>query len=265
MMKIWKLASEMTLLLLMAVPAPAEGEGRSSLYDMAVGQLGEESAAADGGAPSERLSEGAASHTDENGMTALMRASREGNDWTLRLLLESGADVNARDREGWTALMYAVRYQNSRSIVSLLIDHGASVRVRNLHNATPLLIAASYNQNPDVISLLLQDRSGAEEEVFNAFILAIEDEASSPLVKEAKLDVFFKKGIPVNGYFRGLTPLMYACKYNSSSLAANRLLERGADASMLGKEDKRALDYALENPSFPHDRVFRTLLGGKDS
>lgn len=242
----------------------AGGKRKPSLYDMALDQIDSDAVVPNSGAAARQIPVNDIDRTDENGVTALMRAAKEGNDWTVRLLLDSGADVNARDSEGWTALMYAVRHQNNYNIVSLLAGSGASLKVRNRHNATPLLLAAAYTQNPDILALLLDGRSGAEEEVFNAFILAVEEEKSPSLIKEAKLEAFFRKGVPVNGYFRGLTPLMYACRYNSTSLAARCLLERGADISLQDGADKNALDYALENPSFPHDRVFNLLVKGKD-
>ena len=99
----------------------------------------------------------------------------------------------------------------------------------------------------------------AEEEVFNAFILAVKDTSASLPTMKGKIQAFIKKGIPVNGFFRGLTPLMYACSYNTNSQAAGLLLEKGADASLKGLDGKTALDYALENPAFPHDRVFDAL------
>ncbi len=239
---------------------PDGSRDRQSLYDIAVGQLAPETTVDEN--PSETY-RAEANDADENGITPLMLAAKEGNDWAVRKLLEAGADANARDKDGWTALMYAVRYQNSSDIVTLLKDGGASLRVRNSHNTTPLLLASSYSRNPDILSILLQGRSGAEEEVMRAFILAVQDDVSGPAVKEEKLRIFIKKGVPVNGFFHGLTPLMYACKYGSSSLAVRCLLEKGANMTLRGEDGRTALDYALENPSFPHDSVFDILMGGK--
>lgn len=231
------------------------------MYEWAVGQLASET---DSTGVDELSSFRAESNdADENGITPLMLAAKEGNDWSVRMLLEAGADVNARDKDGWTALMYAVRYQNSSSIITMLQNGGAYLRIRNTHNATPLLLAAVYSRNPDVLSILLAGRSGSEEEVMRAFVLAVKDDMSSPPIKEEKIKTFLRKGVPVNGYFHGLTPLMYACRYGASSLTARCLLERGADMSLHSEDGRTALDYALENPAFPHDRVFSILMEGK--
>lgn len=48
--------------------------------------------------------------TDKNGLTALMKAARHGEDWTgLRQLVEAGADLAKRDSKGRTALDLALQ------------------------------------------------------------------------------------------------------------------------------------------------------------
>lgn len=42
---------------------------------------------------------------DENGWTALMYASKKGHTVVVKELLENGADVNAKNKTGKTALM----------------------------------------------------------------------------------------------------------------------------------------------------------------
>lgn len=80
----------------------------------------------------------------DNGTTALMVASgigwvegvthewsRDQNEQTVNLLLELGADVNARDLDGRTALMGAA-HKGRSEIVQLLVDHGADMAVRDV-------------------------------------------------------------------------------------------------------------------------------------
>jgi ankyrin repeat protein len=65
--------------------------------------------------------------TDRFGKTALMRAALNNHFDVVVLLIESGADVNAKDRDGQTALMYAASALNSE-VMDLLLAKGASAR-----------------------------------------------------------------------------------------------------------------------------------------
>ena len=68
---------------------------------------------------------------DSSGCTLLMMAARAGNDREVKNLILSGAKVNLKDKEGWNALMYAVRYQQNESIIDELISSGINVKEKN--------------------------------------------------------------------------------------------------------------------------------------
>ena len=66
-----------------------------------------------------------------NGETALMMASRTGNVAAMKVLLDHGADVNAKETlRGTTALMWAAA-QGHPAAVQLLIERGADVSARS--------------------------------------------------------------------------------------------------------------------------------------
>lgn len=204
-----------------------------------------------------------ANTADAHGVTPLMTALKDGNDWEVNALLYSGADVNAADKEGWTPLMYAVRYQNSEKLVSTLIGHGAGIRVQNKYNTTPLTIAAQYSENPSILSQLLAAYSAGENEVFKALIYAITGNASSDRIRLAKVQLFVDKGTPLNRFWEGKTPLMYAAETGSSTPLIALLVKNGAIISTRTSDRKTAFDFAQVNTTLPHDQIYWSLNTGR--
>lgn len=198
---------------------------------------------------------------DARGVTPLMRAARSGNDVALEELLARGADVNLRDSEGWTALMYAVRWQNNLGIVNTLIESGAHVRVRNNYNVTPLLMAAAYSGNAGIVARLLHDRAPTDEEVMRAFVFALTARDEDPYVTRAKVREFLNIGVPLNALWEGQTPLMYAAQYATSTALIRDLLDAGSDPLITTGDGKTAFDFAKENPALEHDDVYWVLNG----
>jgi hypothetical protein len=76
----------------------------------------------------------------DEGWTALMVAAEGGRTPTVKLLLEKGADVNAKNNDGQTALMWAAE-QGYFHTVEVLIDGGADVNVKDKHGKTALTLA----------------------------------------------------------------------------------------------------------------------------
>lgn len=72
----------------------------------------------------------------------------------LRTAIESGGDVNERDKDGRTALHHAA-IQNDRSIVDLLLDFKAQPAPVDNDGWTPLHFAAR-NHNVEIARALLQ-------------------------------------------------------------------------------------------------------------
>lgn len=74
--------------------------------------------------------------------TVLMLAASQGNEDIVRLLLDAGAKVNAKNERGWTALLYALKWEHaSMAVVQALISAGADVNVKNNDGETALDLA----------------------------------------------------------------------------------------------------------------------------
>jgi ankyrin repeat protein len=80
----------------------------------------------------------------------------------VKRLIEKGADVNAKDNEGITALMYAVAFEHPE-MVKLLIDAGADVNAKDNEGITALMVA-SFEGYTDIVELLI--KAGAKENSF---------------------------------------------------------------------------------------------------
>ncbi len=92
---------------------------------------------------------------NDNGETALMKASAGGNLAIIRVLIEGVADLEARNQNGETALFYAVALGHPAA-AQALIDAGAEVDAAEgqLGN-TPLSLYAASVGREDVLKVLL--------------------------------------------------------------------------------------------------------------
>lgn len=95
---------------------------------------------------------------DEAGLTAIFHAAKRNPDpEVIDVLVEAGADVTGV--AGWdyrTPLSYAAQYNPEPLVSDALIEHGADINARDADNMTPLLYAAMSNTEPAVLALFLE-------------------------------------------------------------------------------------------------------------
>ena len=202
----------------------------------------------------------------EASKTTLMEAARKENVEALRKLLNAGENVNARDYDGDTALIYAVR-ENTNEVVRFLIDSGGYVNEATLE-------AAVERKDFDILRTILKKEF--DRDTLNRLLSNIYSDTNSGVIRmltEAGADINHKNsygktllmdsaelenanpdfvkylinmGANVNAIDDyGKTPLMYAARDGSSSVV-KVLLEAGAHVNTIDNSRKTALMYAAE-------------------
>jgi len=87
--------------------------------------------------------------------TPLAYASLEGRLEVAKLLIKYGADVNLPNGTGWSPL-HTASYQGHADVVHLLLDHGADLDAKNQYQCTALHLAVDSGSLETIKELLEQ-------------------------------------------------------------------------------------------------------------
>ena len=90
----------------------------------------------------------------QDGQNALMQATTNGFDEMVSLLIKRGADVNAQNSGGGTALIWAAKLA-AKKILSILLEGGANVDTRDRQGKTALIWASFTSIGSEQVSQLL--------------------------------------------------------------------------------------------------------------
>jgi ankyrin repeat protein len=209
----------------------------------------------------------------------LFQAAKKGNPDNIRAALKSGADVNARDKNGLTPLMHAAKTGKERAVEILISEGADSTSVDNFGMGA--ISRAASSGSPTIIAHLIQkgaDIEFVDGEGLTPLIRAVRKgkrQAVELLIdKEANADVLDEKGTPllswavVNGTREivrillqcgkadpnirdnyGVTPLMVAVqdKYNP---LADELILHGADVNAKDILGKNVMGYAVDSGGY---------------
>lgn len=90
---------------------------------------------------------------EQSGLTILMQTVLHRYELMIQHLLAAGANVNAKDKEGWTPLMFAAN-KGYPEIAKILITAGADVNAKDKDGNTALMRASSSGSTETVRLLL---------------------------------------------------------------------------------------------------------------
>ncbi|MGP0076456.1 MAG: ankyrin repeat domain-containing protein [Bryobacteraceae bacterium] len=234
------------------------------------------------------------SATKAGGITALMLAVPDVDK--MKLLIDHGANADARAKNRYSALLIAAQYPGSSAAMNLLLDHGAKVRLAQgqgaaLFNAFPVFLA-TFSGNGDMVARLVKegDRVNDKMNVLGMFPLTPmlnlatthrTDSVRALLDAGAKVDeadrdgitilswaaianrvdmarLLIERGADVNHVDKnGMTPLLYAASIDfGDSAMVDLLLKSGARVSARTKDGKTALDVAR---AYKHTHLLASL------
>jgi ankyrin repeat protein len=198
--------------------------------------------------------------TKSGGTTALMMAAPDVDKMTL--LLDRGADVNARANTRYSALMVAAQYQEGDAALNLLLDRGAQVAppaTAPVFNANPFFLA-SYAGNAKSLKRLLAAGGKLDEAM-----IAIGTSRTTPMLgafKFGDIDVartLLDLGAPVDfADGNGITMLGRAALNNDLEMA-RMLIDRGANVNVVDKQGMTPLLWA-SNIDFGDSAMVELLL-----
>jgi ankyrin repeat protein len=166
----------------------------------------------------------------------LVAAATEASLDVVSFLIDRGADVNAADSHGWTALMMA-SMEGHLEIARFLLNKGAQVNGMDEYGGTALMAACQLGRH-DVAALLIDRDANVNARALGSPV---------PLSKY---------GDPANRIPPGMTSLSWACR-NGHSSTVDLLLTHGAAADVTDGEGWTPLMWAALGG---HASIVETLL-----
>ncbi|XP_047998051.1 ankyrin repeat and KH domain-containing protein 1-like isoform X4 [Leguminivora glycinivorella] len=165
--------------------------------------------------------------TDSNHDTALTLACAGGHEDLVELLLSRGADIEHRDKKGFTPLILAATAGHEK-IVEILLNHGADIEAQSERTKdTPLSLACSGGRY-EVVELILSRGANKEHRNVSDYT-PLSLAASGGYVNIIRLLLHHQAEINSRtGSKLGISPLMLAAM-NGHTAAVRLLLDCGSD------------------------------------
>ena len=194
--------------------------------------------------------------SDVEGFTSLMAAAAFNSYEMVLALISSGASVFDATPYGWTPLHLAGWTSDPRT-ASLLMNEGWNVNVRDFENWTPLMWAMRNHASLDYIQLLMEAGADPGARTYrNETVLHLSCSAWVPPSPDT-LELLVKAGADVNGInLKGETPLFHAAAMGYTEVC-RFLLDKGADPSLMDIEGTTAYSRAYNNGHFETAELLR--------
>jgi ankyrin repeat protein/Tfp pilus assembly protein PilF len=182
----------------------------------------------------------------------LIFAASTGNFQSVLKSINSGAFLDATDRVGNTALLYA-SFNNYTEIVKILLSKGADANIKNRQGTTSLVLFAD-NGNYEIVKLLLEADAlpNIQDNLGWTPLMCAARHGHAKVISQL---LHYRASVDSRN-IDGSTALMYAVE-NGHEDAVHELLLASADPNTLNKSGSCALNLAAEYSS---EKIVEMLL-----
>lgn len=212
----------------------------------------------------------------------LRNAAGEGRTEIVKLLLDHGADINARDNEGFTPLLWAA-YEGEDEICLFLVQHGADLEAESNRGERAITYIVGSTHSPKTLALMLQkgvhipDAETLFDRAFNftphqagvtgfpGRVLTMSQLREYEKREEQVIDLLVGAGFDPSGKAGKVTPLKAALRSNHFP-AVRALLRHHPDLNVKDDADTLPIVTLFEycHSRFPIDVLEAFLKQGSD-
>lgn len=190
---------------------------------------------------------------DKYGYTSLHYAcSRPNFESTVRLLLQSGARVDAASKDLETPMIQAAWFNNTK-IVEILLEHNADVNVGTATGLTPLHYA-SWRGYKSLVELLLSNGANIEA---RTKALATPLHRAAAAGETSTVELLLQKGADIHALAKDLSTTLHWATGSKSTETLQLLLSNGAKVDAVDDTGAAALHWAS---SWGYEDVVKMLL-----
>jgi ankyrin repeat protein len=216
--------------------------------------------------------------------------------------IKNGANVNASNSTGETALMLAAGFNTNQEIIKALMNAGADINAKNVQGSTvndylrrnellktsgfqspgqmiPIRRGSTVDRAGDAKFIDLCLKGGSLTQIRDAVVNGANVNARSqysrttPLMavvssktpRQEAIRILISAGADVNAVDDlGRSALILAAKFGSNPELLNALLNVGANAKLVDRTGRMAINYALENKNMRNTPALRRLANDSD-